>query len=300
MWKSKPAVSSESVPLEGIENLVAQCEASPLLLESLHLRERFDKLDRLDIVLGEAHASSSAMSLVGVERLHHAELLRQRLEAINDELCAAIRTEIQQGSRPTLLTRLLDENPDPAGGLSFDYLDELLSGILALEQPDPPPAHPPAGMVFYQPTPARHIFHLLRLAALTASDVFLDLGSGLGHVSLLAAICTGARCVGIECEEAYVTLARRCAYQLNLDRASFLQQDARQADLSHGTVFYLYTPFTGAILSDVFSRLQSESKARSIRICTFGPCTETVAKEKWLQRDATPDADHITLFRSRA
>ncbi len=296
--KAKSAASSELIPLADLDKLIAQLEANSSPLEPSRLRECFDALDTLDAVLGDQDASSPTSSTVAAEPLRHAQLLRQRLEAINEELCGAIRAEIQQGSRPTLLTRLLDENTDPAPGLSFDYLDELLVSILQLEQPDPPPAHPPDGMVFYQPTPARHIFHLLRLVALTASDVFLDLGSGLGHVPLLASICTGARTIGIEREEAYVTLARRCAHQLNLDHASFFQQDAREADLSSGTVFYLYTPFTGSILSHVLHRLQQEGRSRLIRVCTFGPCTESVAKEKWLQSDATPDPDRITLFRS--
>lgn len=285
--------------IEHIEKLVAQWEASPSPLDMSWLRERFDALDHLDALLGDENASSPA-SAVDVEPWRRAQLLRRRLEAINAELCRAIRAEIQQGSRPALLMRLLNEDADPAAGLSFDYLDELLSDVLALEQPDPPPAHPPDGMVFYQPTPARHIFHLLRLTALTEADVLIDLGSGLGHVPLLASICSAARCIGIEREEVYVTLARRCADQLNLDRVSFLQQDARQADLSSGTVFYLYTPFTGSLLSSVLNRLQQEGRSRLIRICTFGPCTESVAKEKWLQSDATPDPDRITLFRSRA
>jgi hypothetical protein len=298
--KSKPTALPEPILLEDIENLVAQCESNPFLLESSHLRDRFDALDRLDVLLGDQDASSFAPSAINPGAFRRAQLLRQRLEAINADLCHTIRAEVQQGGRPALLMRLLNEAAEPAPGLSFDYLDEFLSGVLALEPPDPPPAHPPDGMVFYQPTPARQILHLLRLVALTASDVFLDLGSGLGHVSLLASICTGASCIGIEREEAYVTLARRCAYQLNLGRLSFLQQDARQADPSRGTVFYLYTPFAGAILADVLHRLRQESKSRPIRICTFGPCTETVANEKWLQSDATPDPDHITLFRSRA
>lgn len=298
LWKSKPTASSLPILLEEIENLFVLFEASLSLVEPSHLRDRYDALDRLDALLGDANASSPTPPAADAEPWRHAERVRHRLEAINAELCVAIRAEIQQGSRPALLTRLLKENADPAPGLSFNFLDELLAGILELEQPDPPPAHPPDGMVFYQPTPARHIFHLLRLTALTAADVLIDLGSGLGHVPLLASICTGARCIGIEREAAYVALARRRAQQLKLDRVSFFQQDARDADLSTGTVFYLYTPFTGAILASVLHRLQQESRSHPIRIGTFGPCAEAVAREKWLMRYTRPNPDHITVFSS--
>jgi len=224
--------------------------------------------------------------------------VRHRLEAINAELCVTIRAEIQQGSRPDLLTRLLDENASPAPGLSFNFLDELLAGILQLEEPDPLPAHPPDGMVFYQPTPARHIFQLMRLTALTATDVLIDLGSGLGQVPLLASICSRARTVGIEREEVYVACARRCVRRLNFHRATFLQQDAREADLSAGTIFYLYTPFTGSVLAEVLEKLQQESRVRPIRICTFGPCTETVAQASWLEANGHPDPGHVAVFRA--
>jgi hypothetical protein len=62
----------------------------------------------------------------------------------------------------------------------------------------------------------------------------------------------------------------------------FVQGDARAADLSDGTVFYLYTPFTGTILRDVLNLLRDEAVRREIRICTFGLCTPAVAEEQWL------------------
>jgi len=287
---------------QDLRNLVDQLEAESARLTPSQLRERIEILDRLDALFGDRNAPVFQIEPEHAAALPRAEALRAQLEALNVDLYRSIRTEIQCGTEPELLLQLAQESvasQTPAGGLSFDYLDELLSGVLALEEPDPPPAHPPDGMVFYQPTPARHIFRLLNLTVLTQADVLVDLGSGLGHVPLLAAICTGARCVGIEREEAYVSLARRCAQQLNLDRASFLQQDARQADLSRGTAFYLYTPFTGAILFDVLSKLQHESKSHPIRICTFGPCTEAIAKEPWLESDGQPDPDHITIFSTR-
>lgn len=225
--------------------------------------------------------------------------IRAYLEAMNDELCQSVRAEIQKGTRPSLFSQWLQSDTVPAGGLSFDSLDEIVSAVLGLEAPDSPPTHPPDGMVFYQPTPARHIFHLLRLTALSESDVLIDLGSGLGHVPLLASIWTGARSIGVEREGAYIASAQRCAQDLHLDRVSFLQEDAREADLSQGTVFYLYTPFTGAILAEVLRRLQRLGESRPIRVCTFGPCTETIVKEKWLVRIARPDPDQITIFCSR-
>jgi hypothetical protein len=139
---------------------------------------------------------------------------------------------------------------------------------------------------------------LIRRTQLTAQDVFVDLGSGLGHVPLLVAICTDARAIGIELEPAYVECARRSAEALRLTNATFLTQDARVADLSSGTVFYLYTPFCGAILRVVLDQLRLIATTRDIRVCTFGPCTAIVAAEPWLTQDPV-EASYISFFRSR-
>ena len=120
-----------------------------------------------------------------------------------------------------------------------------------------------------------------------------------GYVTLTVSICTSARCTGIELEPSYVDCARKSARSLNLNNARFIQGDARAADLSGGTVFYLYTPFTGAILRGVLNLLRQEALKREIRICTFGPCTQVVAAELWLSLIGPLETDRIALFGSR-
>jgi tRNA A58 N-methylase Trm61 len=154
-------------------------------------------------------------------------------------------------------------------------------------------------MVAYQPTPARHIFDLIGRAGLTERDFLIDLGSGLGQVALMASICSRAECTGIELEPSYVDCARKSARSLNLNNVRFIQGDARATDLSEGTVFYLYTPFTGTILQDVLNSLREESVRREIRICTFGPCTRVVAEEQWLRVIGELEAERIAIFHSR-
>jgi hypothetical protein len=238
------------------------------------------------------------------ELYRRARAIYARLQAVNCELYEGIRGEIQRGGRPDALLRLassaeMEGVAGPANGMGYDYLDELISGVFQFEEPDAEPVRREAEMVLYQPTPARQIFDLIGLTALSATDVLVDIGSGLGHVPLLASILTSARSIGIELEPTYVERARQCAQSLNLNRVTFIQQDARAADLSTGTVFYLYTPFTGSILSSVLSRLRREAAARPIRICTYGPCTSVIAEESWLEAAAAPMPQRVALFRSR-
>jgi Histone methylation protein DOT1 len=151
----------------------------------------------------------------------------------------------------------------------------------------------------YQPTPVRHILQRIAANVLSEDDIFVDLGSGLGHVPLLVSMLTGVRSLGIEVQPDLVASAQECAQSLHLNRVRFISEDARAADLSTGTVFYLYSPFKGSILTDVLSTLRGESTRRPIKICTLGPCTRTVANETWLKASAPPDARRITVFEPR-
>ncbi|WP_226467184.1 class I SAM-dependent methyltransferase [Luteimonas panaciterrae] len=279
---------------ETLHAWMSELERDRSLFEPDKLRQRLDVLDRLENYL------------VGApwEYQERIKILSAELEEANQRLYQSMRQEIQRGKgAETLLewARAIDSDALEelrVDGERYDHLDALLAGVLQLEAPASDVAEPHEEMVFYQPTPARYIFELIRRAGISERDVLIDLGSGLGHVPLLVAICTGARCIGIEWEAAYVDCARRCANELNLPGVTFIQQDAREADLSTGTVFYLYTPFKGAMLSEMLAVLKWEAPAREIRICTLGPCTEIVAREPWLERLDVSSADTLAVFRS--
>ncbi len=273
------------------QTLLQTLQQDRSLREPQQLRRRIEALDALEVHFpDEADAARTGPG-------RRAAGLRLELEAINHQLYEAIRGEIRGGGGPEALLRWLPPTHD-AKGAGYDHLDELVSGVLRFEPPGPVAA-PAAEMVFYQPTPARHIFDLLRRAAPAKRDLLVDLGSGLGHVPLLAAICTPARALGIELEGAYVGCARRCAASLNLSRVAFTEQDAREANLSAGTLFYLYTPFSGGILRTVLDRLRREAARRAIRVCTFGPCAAVVAAEPWLRNAGPPGGDCVAIFSSR-
>jgi Histone methylation protein DOT1 len=270
--------------------LIEELEQDHSLDEPDRLRGRVEALERL-----EAYLLADSIE-AGIH--HQARALYARLEAANFELYKGIRGEIQRGAGREALLQGVHDAAGLAQGEGYDYLDELIIGVLQFEEPG---GVVPLGaeMVFYQPTPARRIFDLIRRTALTERDVLVDLGSGLGHVPLLASICTNARSIGIELEPAYIDCSRQSAAGLNLNNVTFLQQDARAADLSVGTVFYLYTPFTGAILRAVLDSLQQEAARRQIRVCTFGPCTPTVGEEQWLEGPGALYEDRVAVFCSR-
>lgn len=274
-------------------------ERDASLREPARLRERSDALDWLDtcLALGVSAAGDDAVLRQRIEAL------AAELQAVDDALSAQIRQAIRRGEGAQALRAWMaaaESGPDADDSSDrYDHLDNLISGVLAIRESSEPIVPLDLGMVFYQPTPARHIFDALARLALDERDVLVDLGSGMGHVPLLAAICSPARCIGVEWQGAYVASARRCAQDLGLARAAFVQGDARQANLSTGTVFYLYTPFDGDMLRVMLDRLAAEARNRPIRLCTHGPCTERVARESWLRPVGACRPDRPAIFKGR-
>ncbi|SDW52586.1 hypothetical protein [Lysobacter enzymogenes] len=258
--------------------------------ERAQLQER---IERLALALG-ADADAAVLAA-------RADAAQARMDAADADAAAALRARIFAGEGAQLLREWRSASPVDAHGDGYDPLDALLAAVLGLVEPRGEIAAPAPQTVFYQPTPARHLLDLLARLDLGEHDVLIDLGSGLGHLPLLAAACTPARCIGIEHETAYVDSARAGAQALRLQRAEFLHADARIADLSAGTVFYLYTPFTGDLLAQVLERVRELALQRPIRVASLGPCTRTLAAQPWLRLlEPAWSPDRIALFAAGA
>lgn len=293
-------MADDAEPREGepLAGWLARIQRDAWLVEPARWRERDEVLDQLDAWRTVVDASDDRTLS------RRFDVLETRLQAVDHALHGTVRESIRRGGgRDALLGLVRAGTVSGAGQVPssdrYDALDALIGGVLELAPGET--ALQPLGtdMVFYQPTPARHIFDSLGQLRLGPDDVLMDLGAGLGHVPLLAAICTPARCIGIEWQAAYVVAARARAADLGLDRAVFMQGDLCEADLDEGTVFYLYTPVSGALLRRVLDRLRGEAERRPIRLCTLGPCTEVVAGEAWLRADGPCDRHRPVVFRSR-
>jgi SAM-dependent methyltransferase len=183
----------------------------------------------------------------------------------------------------------------------YDALDLLVGGLF---EPEPPPPESQARqpeMVHLERTPARVILELVDRVPLTPADHFYDLGCGLGSVILLFQLLTGVQATGVEIEPAYVAYARQQSLALGIQGVEWLQADARQLDLSAGTVFYLFTPFTGKLLQEVLDRLRGVAENQPITVGTYGSCTRVIAAQPWLeaQDDHVGHEFKLAIFCSR-
>ena len=284
--------------------MISELEVDSSLFEPDQMRKRLEVLDELDAYFAESGPEPFIEDLDRLAIYDRAKAIRSRLEAVNSAIYQSIRSDVRKGSPRHELLRWIQicggQERIPPSGLKYDHLDELICGVLQLREPELANSRCKPGMVFYQPTPARYILDFIRISGLYKDDVLVDIGSGLGHVPMLAFILTGARSIGIEANPAYVTSARICARALGVGRVRFVQRDATHASLSTGTVFYMYTPFTGTLLKKMLHKLRMESAKRRIKVCTLGPCALVVQKEPWLRASEAADEDRITCFQSNA
>ena len=232
---------------------------------------------------------------------HRAEQLCERLAAVNTALFRRLRGQLRVLLTVTTLPELCDRYVGQAAsvpareGSEEDYLDVLVNGVLGIEQAPEETLPLQSGMIGYVPTPVRVIFALLGHLSLRADDVFYDVGAGLGRVALLVGLLTVAQARGIEVEPAYYEAAQQRARSLHLERVTFINCDARQADYADGTVFFLYTPCTGRMFQEVLDRLHAEAYVRPISIAAYGLCSAQVTQQSWLRLTMRQEFDHDTL-----
>jgi hypothetical protein len=283
--------------LAEVEAALADLEGDATLFVVDSFRARAEAIDRieadvLDRIRYLLSACDQARELAALHR--RAVALRAMLEASNEALFGRLQGEIRSGAcRGAQLRRELERNLEPTPsvrarfGPTYDALDDFVNGLLATgDTPQETLAREPE-MVYYQPTPARLVLEMIDRAGIDPDDLFVDVGSGLGQVPILVALLTGAEALGIERDPAYYTYAQHSAQALGVTNVRFANLDAREADYSAGTVFYLYTPFQGHMLQEVLARLQRGAGGRAVRICTYGPCTHDVADAPWLAQAGT-------------
>lgn len=254
--------------------------------------ERTDAIDFLEFhILNQIDALRKVES--NQERLtelyHKAEQLKSQLEEIDNKLFRRLQREIKEkryrGEAFEALVReyvsFENNNHDEEG---YDNLDIFINRLLSLQHMPEPSKPLEPEMVFYQKTPARIIFELVKNIGFTKDDVFFDIGAGLGQVVMLVNLLAGIRTMGVEFDPAFCKYSKECAGMLGLQDMAFINAEAREADYSAGTVFFMYTPFRGKMLQDVLDVLRKESLKRAIRLITYGPCTAEVAKQDWLSQ----------------
>lgn len=281
-------------------------EGDETLERETSLGRRLNVIDLAAFIVGHALTSQRrAEADPAIERLAN---FRKKLEAINTGLFDRLRAQIRDGCDAPGLRIEFDQYTDYGAHQSGqshvgpDALDALLDGILILDRYPRLTAPPTSNIIPYDPTPARAILDVVDNADLKADDVFYDLGAGLGRVVIMTHLVSGVKAKGIEISPLHYQRACDYAGRLKLSGVEFINADVRDIEYTDGTVFFMYTPFTGEIFETMLDKLRQEADARSIRICTYGPCTAWVAEQPWLESRGnivTSDPFRVATFHSR-
>ena len=283
--------------LDKIQSSLQKLIADESLFDEHNFNRREEAIDFLEFhILHRIDALGETQPNVLMALKYEAERVLRQLTDVNTSLFQRLQSEIAAGHHRGLgFGKLIDLYTRPNSGdlsasnssqqnqIGYDDLDAFINGLLLTQSPPVETKTREPEMVYYQQTPVRVILSLVERADLTAQDVFYDLGSGLGHVPILVNLLTGATTKGVEFEPAYCAYASTCANTLNLSHVQFMNMDAREADYADGTVFFLYTPFTGSILQQVLDKLYQKSQRRPIRVFTYGSCSISVSQQPWLR-----------------
>jgi len=117
-------------------------------------------------------------------------------------------------------------------------------------EPYQPRVGQPGKDVVWVPSPEEMVERALDLAAVTPSDYVIDLGSGDGR-NVISAAKRGAQALGVEYNADLVQLSKQYAVKAGVsDKASFVQGDMFEADISKATVMALF------LLPDNLKRLR--------------------------------------------
>jgi len=164
--------------------------------------------------------------------------------------------------------------------------DGWVEALLGIDAPIERAAIADRELIAYQPSGVGAVLALIRDVPIGAGDVFVDIGSGLGKVTMLVHLLTGARALGLERDAALVARARERAKAFGLaGGVSYAHGDARDA-VPEGSVYFMYAPVTGSALERVMARLDTATRGRAVAVCTLGL---DLARFRWLSERASDD-----------
>lgn len=169
--------------------------------------------------------------------------------------------------------------------------DAAVERLLGIHDPPPGALDARGDLVGYVPSGVSAIVRAAVEVPILASDLFVDLGAGLGKVTMVMELLTGARTRGVELQPELARRGQERAARLGLE-ASCEAGDARRAELGDATVIYLYLPFTGATLDEVMERIRREALRRPLVVCALGLDLDRFS---WLAPRRT-DAFWLTIY----
>jgi precorrin-6B methylase 2 len=165
-----------------------------------------------------------------------------------------------------------DWDSDPGVGIADGHLQPKHSDGLSYQSPD-----------------YWCLYKVARMLKPEPDDVFYDIGCGMGRVLCVLARTNIRKCVGIELRKDLCALARLNALHMRGRKAEIgiICADASVADLSEGTLYFMYNPFGVETLRDVLENIRKSLSLnpRNIKIVYYNSIHEPLFQScKWLEQ----------------
>lgn len=280
---------------------IGEIENDQALLVETDFMQREQALETLDRALVLLHYSQTSREKDALEQ--RANKLKERLSHIHQRCAGKIRADIKTGSLKSAALRDLfgaftayEPSREGMQHSKAEVLDLLVNLIFKIENIPPESRVREEEMVHLDMLPSSAVLDMIDHARIDETDCFYDLGSGLGQPTILVNLLCGAKTIGVEYQPSYSKFAQRRVEILGLDGVSFINADARKVNYADGTAFLLFSPFKGNILERVLEKLRDEPISDSMRICSFGPCSEVLAGKSWLKQVYPDSIDEFKLM----
>lgn len=138
-------------------------------------------------------------------------------------------------------------------------------------------------------------------------DVFYDLGSGMGRILCVIARRHLRKCVGVELFEPLCEVARRNADRLRGRKSpiEIICEDAAKANLSDGTIYFMFNPFGPDTIRDVIENIRRSlsNNPRTVTIVYYNARHEPALEAgNWLEQFyqfATAGGLRVSFWRNR-
>lgn len=133
----------------------------------------------------------------------------------------------------------------------------------------------------------RNVRRILNVVNPGPEDVFYDIGCGMGRILCVAAQRPMRRCVGVELLEPLCQIARQNAANLRARKApiQIIRGDAAAADLSEGTIYFMFNPFGPDTLRDTLENIRCSlaQKPRTVKVVYYHAKYQSVLERQgWL------------------
>lgn len=207
------------------------------------------------------------------------------MDAAHEASAAQVRARILEGVRDPTWFR------DRVRAIPYTERDAWVDRVLGTGAiPDDDPALP-RGCVPYLPCAVEDLVAVAE--HVRASDVFVDVGAGIGRAAAFVHLYSGATVIGVEIQPQLA----RAATNMHPACITMLEGDACElvARLTQATVFFLYCPFSGARLARLLDAIEPIARAKPLRIaCVDLP----LPPRDWLALESSPRVG-VDLHRTR-